>query len=103
MVRAVNRQRLRDRVYGPVDLAIEVLSPSTSRRDRIEKLALYAQHGVAEFWIVDADARVLDFLTLRDGAYQVAVAQDGLYQSPLFPEVVIDIADFWSLIDRRLS
>src|SRR5687767_13632084 len=33
LLRAANRHRLRDRVYGSVDLAIEVLSPSTSRRD----------------------------------------------------------------------
>jgi Uma2 family endonuclease len=103
MIRAANRKRLRDRVYGPVDLAIEVLSPSTSRRDRIEKLALYAQHSVAEFWIVDPDARVLEFLTLREGAYQVTIPRDGRYQSPLIPGIEIDVADFWSVIDRRLS
>jgi Uma2 family endonuclease len=75
----------------------------TSRRDRIEKLALYAEHGVAEFWIVDPDARVVEFLTLRDGVYQVAVPQDGRYQSSLFAEIAIDLTDFWSVIDRRLS
>ncbi len=33
-------------------LVIEVLSPSTARRDRDQKAALYLRHGVAEVWLV---------------------------------------------------
>lgn len=101
LLRATNRHRLRDRIHGPVDLAIEVLSPSTSRRDRIEKLSLFSEFNVPEFWIVDPAARIFEFLTLRDGAYQVAMLQDHRYQSPLFPEIHLDIADFWAVIDHR--
>jgi Uma2 family endonuclease len=101
LLRASNRHRLRDRIHGPVDLAIEVLSPSTSRRDRIEKLALYSEFGVTEFWIVDPATRVFEFLTLQDSAYQVNVPQSQRYHSPRFPEIDFDIADFWAVIDRR--
>ena len=34
-------------------LVIEILSPSTERRDRIEKLDIYARNGVDECWLVD--------------------------------------------------
>lgn len=102
LLRTANRHRLRDRVHGPVDLAVEVLSPSTSRRDRIEKLALFAEFGVSEFWIVDPAARVVDFLALRNAVYQVVMPQGNRYQSPLFPEIHLDLSDFWAVIDRRL-
>ncbi len=102
LLRAAARSRLADRVHGPADLVVEILSPSTSRRDRIEKLSLYAEYGVPEFWIVDPDARTFDFLSLRDAAYQVVVAHGDLYQSPLFPEIHIDLAAFWQVIDRRM-
>jgi Uma2 family endonuclease len=39
------------------DLVIEILSPSTSSRDRGEKLMLYAQAGVREYWIVNYNLR----------------------------------------------
>jgi len=44
---------------GPLLLAIEVLSPSTARFDRVRKRAKYLSMG-AEYWIVDLDARVVE-------------------------------------------
>ena len=40
-------------------LAIEVLSPSSSRHDRVTKRPLYLRH-VSEYWIVDPYARVIE-------------------------------------------
>lgn len=41
-------------------LAVEVLSPSTMRSDRVLKRDFYLTHGVEEYWIVDLDARVIE-------------------------------------------
>lgn len=40
-------------------LAIEVLSPGSSRHDRVRKRPVY-QRNVAEYWIVDLDARLIE-------------------------------------------
>lgn len=37
---------------GAPDWVIEIVSPSSSRRDTVEKVALYAKAGVREYWIV---------------------------------------------------
>lgn len=41
-------------------LAVEVLSPSTFRRDRVAKRDFYLANGVEEYWIVDASARIFE-------------------------------------------
>lgn len=41
-------------------LAVEVLSPTTARLDRVRKRPLYQRFNVPEYWIVDADARVVE-------------------------------------------
>ena len=41
-------------------LAVEILSPSTQREDRVRKRDFYLAHGVREYWIVDLDARVIE-------------------------------------------
>lgn len=40
-------------VQGAPDMIVEILSPSTAKRDRGEKFELYKKHGVREYWIVD--------------------------------------------------
>lgn len=41
------------RYYGAPDLIIEVLSPSTRKKDIVIKGAKYAEAGVKEYWIID--------------------------------------------------
>jgi Uma2 family endonuclease len=41
-------------------LAVEVLSPSSVRIDRVEKRDFYMQAGVDEYWVVDLDANVVE-------------------------------------------
>jgi Uma2 family endonuclease len=41
-------------------LAVEALSPTTARADRIKKRRIYQDEGVPEYWIVDLDARVIE-------------------------------------------
>lgn len=69
-VRAERTGIVRDRVHGPPDLVVEVLSPSTTRRDREVKRRLYARFGVPACWIVDPEARSLEALGLRGKTYR---------------------------------
>jgi Uma2 family endonuclease len=41
-------------------LAVEVLGPSTARYDRFTKRRLYQEAGVAQYWIVDPEARTVE-------------------------------------------
>jgi Uma2 family endonuclease len=50
---------------------MEVISAGSWQRDRIQKKALYEQVGVAEYWIIDPDAKAIEVFTLTKGAYQL--------------------------------
>lgn len=45
---------------GRLLLAVEVLSPSTARSDKVRKRVLYQRAGVPQYWIVDVDARIIE-------------------------------------------
>lgn len=65
-----HRDRIRDgRYYGAPKFVIEVLSPSTKRKDLTVKLQKYADAGVSEYWMVDPDGKkviVCDLESCRD-------------------------------------
>jgi Uma2 family endonuclease len=70
----ISKERLgiiKERIRGPVDLAAEVISPGSRRRDRIDKRDLYEQHGVREYWIIDPEAQTVEVLYLQSGEYQL--------------------------------
>jgi Uma2 family endonuclease len=54
-----------DTLRFPVpDLIVEVLSPSTQKRDRGVKFLDYAKHGVSEYWIVDTEYEQVEIYQL---------------------------------------
>jgi Uma2 family endonuclease len=57
------------RLEGPPDLVVEVYSPSTAKRDKEDKFALYQRHGVREYWMLDPANRYLEAWTLVEGKY----------------------------------
>lgn len=54
------------------DWVCEVLSPSTARIDRTDKLSIYAEFGVRHVWLVDPDLRTLEVLALTGGKWLLA-------------------------------
>lgn len=60
---------IQDRIRGPVDLAMEVISPGSRRRDRIDKRDVYQQHGIREYWLVDPEAGTVEVLFLNGPEY----------------------------------
>ena len=92
-VRGANLDRwTAQRLIGPADLVVEVLSEDTAGEDRGRKPAQYAALGVAEYLMVDARPGRSEFAFLRRdpaGAYQ-PVLPDG--HGRYHPEVV---TGFW--------
>ncbi len=74
------------------DWACEVLSPSTAARDRVTKRHLYARAGVAHYWLIDPEARVLEALTLRDGAWVEFGVYDDTACARIAPFEAIELA-----------
>lgn len=73
-----------DGIHGAPDLVVEVLSPSTARRDKGYKKDAYEASGVPEYWIVDTMNKSVEVYLLRDGKYFM----DNLYI--LYPDFMMN-------------
>ena len=58
-------------IRGAPDMVVEIVSPSSYKRDHLEKKRLYAQHGVVEYWIVDPSYHSIEIYVLQEEAYQL--------------------------------
>jgi Uma2 family endonuclease len=61
-------------------LAVEVVSPSSRRTDRLRKRRYYARAGVPDYWVLDLDDRA--FEVSRAGADTVTIVEDVLVWQP---------------------
>ena len=55
VIKHENLDRLsRERLDGPADLVVEIVSGDSVRRDRQEKYSEYQDAGVPEYWVIDS-------------------------------------------------
>jgi len=82
-------------------LAIETLSPSTARLDRVVKRALYRDEGVPEFWIVDLDSRTFERSTPADSRVDVLDERIEWQPAGASAPLVIDVAAYFAEVLER--
>jgi Uma2 family endonuclease len=84
-------------IEGVPTLVVEVLSPSTSARDRSVKQALYARYGVPYYWMLDPETRTMHALVLRGWSYHPVASIDQTTPAALPPlaGLTLDPAVVW--------
>lgn len=79
-------------------VAVEVLSPSTARADRVAKRTLFREEGVDEYWIVDLDSRTIERSTPAEARPEIL--SERLEWSPegASEPLVIDLPDYFARV-----
>lgn len=76
------------------DLVVEIASPSTARRDRTVKKAIYAANSVREYWIVDPRKRAITVFHLEAQSFDAGtVFTSGAASSAILPGLAIPLND----------
>jgi len=84
-------------IFGPPDLVVEIVSPSSVHRDYHAKQKLYERFGVREYWLVDPGNRAVDVLGMDDGVYaSVSFASgEGSVTSKILEGLMISLGDIF--------
>lgn len=79
------------------DWVCEVLSPSTGKTDRIEKMPIYASYGVEYLWLVDPLSKTLETYALNDGQWTLtgSFMDDDTVSIVPFDAVELELAELW--------
>ncbi|MCS7195992.1 MAG: Uma2 family endonuclease [Aquificaceae bacterium] len=58
-------------IFGVPDVVVEIVSPSSLKKDTEDKRKLYASYGVKEFWLVFPEEKVIEVFRLEGSEYKV--------------------------------
>lgn len=58
-------------IEGAPDFVVEILSPTTAKRDLSVKKDTYEKHGVKEYWIIDPKSENITVYLLKNGKYEL--------------------------------
>jgi len=101
--------KIRDtHIEGAPDVVVEVTSPSSTSHDRMRKLALYAQYGVKEYWIITPHPHLVEVLLLDGDSYRIhsVFTKADTLTSPTLPglEIALEqVFDFPIPDDERID
>jgi len=83
----------------PLLLAVEVVSPSSRRRDRGVKRRLFQTEGVQEYWVVDAARREIERTTPESEQVELLTVELSWQPDTTSPPLVLDLREFfWRVI-----
>ena len=82
---------------GAPDLVVEVVSPSTSRRDYAIKLFKYRTAGVREYWIINPETKTINSYLFspedEDSEQADQISFDGKLVSGIYPDFEVTLAE----------
>jgi Uma2 family endonuclease len=88
-----------ERLNGPADLAVEIISEESASRDRTDKFYEYEAAGVPEYWIIDPrpGKQRVDLYTRREDGHYLAILPDtdAWYHSRVLPGFRLRAEWFW--------
>ncbi|MFB4213383.1 Uma2 family endonuclease [Shouchella sp. JSM 1781072] len=90
-------KRKANKIIGSPDIAIEILSKSTLKLDKMIKFHHYQKAGIHQYWIVDPVYESIDVFILKNGVYQKegTYANDDVLSVPSFEGFDIHMKDLF--------
>lgn len=82
-----------ERIDGPCDLVVEIMSPTNHRKDRLRKMEIYRKAGISHYWLVDPEENILEAFVLRSGNYTLVFTggPGNTFTHPEFPGLDLDL------------
>jgi len=82
-----------ERIDGPCDLVVEIMSPSTHRKDRLKKMEIYRKAGIPHYWLVDPEETILEAYLLKEENYLLIFTggPEDEFTHPEFPGLSLNL------------
>lgn len=95
---------IKSHIYGAPDLVVEVLSPSTRKKDLYLKLHKYCSADVREYWLIDTDKKIVVQYDLEgEDLFPRIYGQEDMIPVLIWGGALkIDLREMWESLDFML-
>jgi Uma2 family endonuclease len=84
------------------DIVVEIVSPSSIKRDYEEKPDEYLELGVSEYWIIDSLKQSMTAMTRWRGQWKTQIIKTpAKYTTPLLPGFTLNIKQIFAAAKRK--
>ena len=84
-------------VNGPPDLAVEIISPSTSKKELFIKFKAYLEAGIREYWMIDPEEKFAQVHIYENGHYiSSGYKEDAVINSAVLNGFSVDLKTLWA-------
>jgi Uma2 family endonuclease len=85
------------RIDGSPLLAVEIISPYSTRKDRVQKMHIYQKAQIQHYWLVDPAEKTFECFSLHNSAYTLKVSgmEDDIIEHPDFKGLSIKLKELW--------
>ena len=81
-----------ERIYGAPDFIVEVVSPSNSERDYIDKLSAYMKYDVKEYWIINPETKQV-YVYIKGKSSSISYSFNDKIKVSIFDDFEIDFKE----------
>ncbi|MGB3779047.1 MAG: Uma2 family endonuclease [Tunicatimonas sp.] len=84
-------------IYELINGEVEILSPSTMKHDRGDKMKIYRQHQVREYWIVDPKNQSIEVYQHQNNDYDLVsfAVEEGEITSPVLEGFSLNVKELF--------
>ena len=86
-------------VNGPPDLAVEISSPSTSKKEHFLKFKAYLDAGVREYWLIEPEQKLVQIHVYENGHFiSSGYKEDSVIPSAVLPGFSVELETLWAAV-----
>lgn len=84
-------------VWGAPELVVEIISPHSMRRDRYDKMKLYHDFKIQEYWLVDPNNQTVEVYNYTEKEYELTcfAVEEGEVSSKMIEGFIIDVKNIF--------
>ena len=83
-------------VNGPPDLAVEIISPSTSNKELLLKFRAYMDAGIREYWMIEPEEKLVQVHIHENGRFiSFSFKKEDVLQSTVLQGFSVNLKDLW--------